>query len=332
MAAVNSKLPTSDELVQSLHDFIERAVANNGGSTAANKPGHRLPFHWPPHPISYSYHVLASDWDSTASFQAEGETFEVEVAKTPYGVFGRSPDLWHEARGETLEEMLANLKAAAAPLFDRQKLISQTLGLNKRFQSNIEDLGPADILKLLYCKDRDVANDARIQIEMKASLGIFGPALIEILKDRLHPDRRSAQWCVLDLFEDITSFFPTVEDREPAILAMKGLLWDADDDYARTIYKAGVVLGGHLPEVAGGDVLIDCLKAPSRIGRRSAIHGLYHVVEWFPETRERVLAALAEAAIADPDPILRRYAKEMGDDIRVGNGEHVAEPVFEDEA
>jgi len=326
------KALTAEELVSELQGFIAWAVARNGGSTVANKPGHRLPFHWPPHPISYSYHVLAHDWTGRAEFEAYGETFEVEVARTPYGVFGRSPALWHEARGDTLEEMVKNLREGAEPLFKRQFSISECLGLEGRFEGHFIELGPADLLKLLYCKDRDVANDGRIRIEVQASLGIYGPALVEILRDRKHPDRRSAQWCVLDLFEDIGSFFPNPDQRLPAVRAMGDLLLDAEDDYARTIYKAGVVLGGHLPEEVGGQVLLECLKAPSKIGRRAAIHGLFHIVEWYPHTRDTILAALDEASRDDPESLLRDYARAMRADIMNRNFDHIAEPAFDEEA
>jgi hypothetical protein len=328
---VKQGLPSPEQLADELEKFIEWAVENNQGSSKANKPGHRCPFHWPPHPVSYSYHVLASDWTGSASFESHGEMFPVEVAKTPHGVFGRSQALWCEARGETLEEMQEAIRHAAEPLFRRQLAISDCLGLHKRFEGHINDLEPEEILRLLYCRDRDVANDARIQIETQASLGIFGPALLIILNDRRHPDRRSAQWCVLDLLEDIWSYFPHAEDHGPAIQAMQDLLWDAEDDYARTIYKAGVVLGGHLPEEEGGKVLLDCLKAPSKIGRRSAIHGLFHVVEWYPSTGEGILKALDEVSLNDTEPILREYAHGMAEDIRHKNFDHVAEPTFPDE-
>jgi hypothetical protein len=330
--AAPSPILSADELLQVHREYVERAVQRNGGSTKANKPGHRLPFHWPPHPASYSLHVLASDWSGKAEFESDGELFEVEVARTPYGIFGRSPRLWHEAHGETVEEMLKNLKDSAGPLFRRQKLISEALELTGRFEKPINALSPPELVKLLYCRDRDVANDARIQIETRASLGIFGPTLIEVLTDRRHPDRRSAQWCVLDLLEDITSFCATAEMQDAAVQAMRDLLWDAEDDYARTIYKAGVVLGGHLPGEVGGQVLLDCLGAPSRIGRRAAIHGLFHVVEWDNSCREEVVDALRAAAENDPEPVLREYASEMAGDIVEGNYEHVAEPSFDDES
>ncbi|MFX8988315.1 hypothetical protein ABTN23_19740, partial [Acinetobacter baumannii] len=78
-------------------------------------------------------------------------------------------------------------------------------------------------------------------------------ALLEILRDREHPMRRIAQWCVLDLFEDLPSYFPDDEGQKQAVDAMSGLLWDAEDDYARTVFKAGVVLGGHVPPPHGSE-------------------------------------------------------------------------------
>lgn len=317
--------PSAEELVHVLSTAIERAVAD-AGTTASADPGHRVRFHWPPHPPSYNYHVLASDWSGRATFEAEGEVFEVEVARTPNGVFGRCPHLWHEARGETEDEMLFALKAAAEPLFRRQRAITKALGTTGRFEGALRDLAPDQLLLLLYCKDRDVANDARVEIETHASLGIFGPALIEVLRDRRHPNRRSAQWCVLDIFEDLPRLCPTPEMQEQAIQAIRSLLWDAEDDYARTVYKAGVVLGGHLPSERGGPVLIECLDAPSRVGRRSAIHGLFHVVEWNPETREGIVAALRAHADKEREETLATFARDMANDIDQQMYDHVAEP------
>ncbi len=318
-------------LVQSLDGFIAREVQRNGGSTVARKPAHRLKFNWPPHPISYSYHVLASDWTGSATLESHGESFPVEVASTPYGVFGRCNDIWLEARGDTLAEMLEHMKLAAHPYFHRQFLINRNLERSGPFSGHIRDLSPEDLLKLLFCEDRDVANDARIEIETHSSAHQFTPALIFILKDRRHPNRRSAQWCVLDLFEDLTSFCRTTEEQLEAVQAMRDLLWDAEDDYARTIYKAGVVLGGHLPHKLGGPALLECLAAPSRIGRRSAIHGLFHVVEWMPAMRDEVVAALQKAADSEPDPQLKEFARLMSRDIAHGDYDHIPEPVFPEE-
>lgn len=311
---------------------INRAVALNGGDTRAKKPAHRVKFHWPPHPISYSYHVLASDWKGKAWFEAYGEKFEVEVARNPHGVFGRCHELWNEDRGETEEEMLANLRQSSEPILARQIEIARSVEREGRYKGPLRALLPIDLLKLLYSENRDVANEAKTEIEKHASSTVFFPALIEILKDQSHPNRRSAQWCVLDLFEDLISFTSGEADEVIAVKAMRGLLWDAEDDYARTIYKAGVVLGGHIPHVYGGPTLLECLSAPSRIGRRSAIHGLFHVVEWNPEMRDQVVRELLKVSIQDSDPQLREFAGLMANDIESCANDHIQEPIFADEA
>lgn len=321
----------ADDVVRELRAYIDRQVEANGGSTAARKPAHRVKFHWPPHPISYSFHVLTTDWTGRATFQAYGETFEVVVAKTPFGVFGRCEAIWHEERGDTEEEMLRRLADSSEPLFQRQMAINRCLERPGRFTGHLSELEAPNLLKLLYCEDRDVANEAASIIETHASERVFFPALLVVLTDRRHPNRRSAQWCVLDLFEDLPSFCNCPENELAAVQAMKGLIWDAEDDFARTIYKAGVVLGGHIPYVHGGPTLIECLKAPSRIGRRSAIHGLYHVVEWMPDMQATVVTALAESAAEDPDPQLRGYAERMIRDILREDGDHAPDPLFPDE-
>jgi hypothetical protein len=318
-------------LVEELRAFIEEAVARNGGSTAATKPGHRVHFHWPPHPISHSYHVLASDWRGKGKVEIHGEVFPVRVARTQHGEFGRIDSIWVEGRGGDEAAMYEDLRRNSEPLFARQIAIAETLGVEGRFSGSIRDLPDIDLLKLLYCPDRDVSNEAKTAIELHASTGIFGPALVYILRDNRHPCRRAAQWCVLDLFEDIHSFCPTPEEESAAVTAMRNLLWNAEDDFARTIYKAGVVLGGHIPDRHGGPVLLECLRAPSAIGRRSAIHGLFHVVEWHPESRVSVVKALQETAAHDPDPVLREYAAMMARDIASGQVDHVGEPVFDGE-
>src|SRR5579862_8517495 len=91
-------------LVEELNSFITREVERNGGSTIARKPSHRVKFHWPPHPVSYSFHVLASDWTGSTTLETHGQTYSVEVATTPYGVFGRCNTIWLEARGESLKD------------------------------------------------------------------------------------------------------------------------------------------------------------------------------------------------------------------------------------
>ncbi len=315
------------ELAKNLLRAVDGAVARLG-TTAAVEPGHRVKFQWPPHPVSRDYHVLASDWTEHANFEAHGETFDVDVARTPHGVFGRCESLWQEARAGTLEAMLEALREGAEPLFERQFAVSRALGISGRFKGRLRELPPFDLLRLLYCEVRDVASYAATEISTHASSGLFLPSLLEILNDRRHPLRRSAQWCVLDLFEDLPSFARTEDEQAGAVAAMRGLLWDAEDDYCRTAYKAGVVLGGHVAGALGGPALLSVLDAPSRIGRRAAIHGLYHVVEWNPEMRDLVVWALSGAAATDPEAVLRRYAADMARDIDAGK-DHVPDPIFD---
>ncbi len=324
-------LLNGEDMVRELRAMTDRAVEANGGSTQARKPAHRIKFNWPPHPISYSYHVLSSDWTGRAIFEAYGDTFQVEVARTPHGVFGRCRELWHEDRGTTEELMLQNLRWSSEPLLRRQIEINRSLGRTGRNTGHIRHFSPMELVKLLYSEDRDVANDAKTEIETHASDRVFYPGLIEILNDRRHPNRRSAQWCVLDLFEDLPSFCHSRWEEEQAVNAMRSLIWTAEDDYARTIYKAGVVLGGHIPHTYGGPILLDCLNAPSKIGRRSAVHGLFHVVEWIPDMRGKVVQALSEHAERESEPDLKDFAKHMARDIAAGSYDHVQEPVFDSE-
>jgi len=328
--AIESPAVDADQLARELESYIDEFV-KKAGSSKAIKPGHRVKFSWPPHPVSYSYHVLASDWTGSASFAAHGEEFPVQVARTPHGVFGRCEPLWLEARGDTLEGMLAQMAREAEPFLIRQYTIAEALQREGRFKGTVRELGALDLLKLLYCKDRDVANDSQREIETHARSGLFTPSLVSVLNDSKHAYRRSAQWCVLDMFEDLPSFCRNADDEQAALAAMKGLIWNAEDDYARTAFKAGVVLGGHIPASYGGPVLIECLESPSKIGRRSAIHGLYHVVEWMPDLRDQVVAALRSQSEKDPEPLLRSYAKAMADDIESDNAEHFQEPLFADE-
>ena len=332
MGMTNGSALTADDVLAALRAFIAAGVAKADGDTRAIKPGHRVPFRWPPHPASYRYHVRSGDWRERTTWTAHGEVFPVAVAQTPQGVFGRCEVLWHEARGDTMEQMLASLAATAEPLFKRQFAISEILGLAGRFTGHVRDLGPVQLVQLLYCPDRDVANEARTEIETHASLRVFTQALIAILRDDHHPQRRSAQWCALDLFEDMPSFCETPAEVSDAVVAMRDLLWNASDDYARTVFKAGVVLGGHLPDGQGGAVLTECLGAPNPYGRRSAIHGLFHVVEWRPEQRDVIVAALRSHRPNESDPLLSDYVRHMADDIEAGRREHVDEPVFEDES
>ncbi len=315
------------EVLKGLREFITLA-AQSYGTTQAIRPPHRVKFHWPPHPVSYEYHVLSSDWTGTTNFVAYGEMFTVEVAHTNFGVFGRCPELWNDAKAENEEEMLAKLKESAEPLLQRQYSIAKTIGRTTRYKGEIRELPALDILKLFYCEDRDVANSAHEAVEVSKHRNSYFPALCHVLKDRVHPWRRSAQWCVLDLFEDLPSFISGERDEVEAVEAMKSILMDAEDDYARTVYKAGVVLGGHLPHRLGGQALLDCLSSPSIVGRRSAIHGLFHVCEWVPALTNEVIHRLREHGKTEHDPQLAIFSFAIAEDILRGTIDHTPEPVF----
>jgi len=305
-------------------------AAERAGSKDAKNPGNRVLFRWPPHPVSWEYNVHPTDWTVEATFEAHGETFSVQVARTANGTFGKCHELWLEARGEDLEDMLAELREASQPLFKRQLAVANCIGQPTRFTKHLRDLNRTQLLRLLFCEDRDVAHETRVLIESTATDPFWLPCLIFILNDRNHPYRRVAQWCVLDLFEALPTFAGD-RDTTEAVSAMKSLIWDAEDDFARTVYKAGVVLGGHLPHILGGPTLLECLSAPSPIGRRAAIHGLYHVVEWIPEMKETVTKALQNVAVNDPHPLLRSYAAAMAQDILNDEADHVVEPLLENE-
>ena len=315
------------EVLKGLREFITLA-ASSYGTTTAIRPPHRVKFHWPPHPVSYEYHVLSSDWTGETSFVAYGEMFHVKVARTPFGVFGRCSELWNDAKADTEEDMLRLLQESAEPLFRRQLAIAKSIGLQNRFKGDIRDLASLDILKLFYCEDRDVANSAHEVVEVSKFRNAYFPSLCHILKDRTHPWRRSAQWCVLDLFEDLPSFIKSEADEVEAVEAMKSILMDAEDDYARTVYKAGVVLGGHLPHRRGGKALLECLHAKSIVGRRSAIHGLFHVCEWVPELTDHVVHELRESGKREQDPQLAIFSFAIAEDILKGTIDHTPEPVF----
>ncbi|MHB8635801.1 MAG: hypothetical protein ACYC96_04940 [Fimbriimonadaceae bacterium] len=295
------------------------------------KPDHRKKLRWPPPSTSHRYHVLATDWRGEAALEIHGERLPVQVASGPYGVFGRCESIWLEARGDSQALMLQNMAVAAEPFFKKALGINAVLGESGRFRGHVEDLDPLSHLKLLFAEDRDIADDGQVEIEKHARTKLFGPALIEVLRDRRHRCRRTAQWCVLDLFEELPAYCRDADEERLAVAAMKALMWDAEDDYARAVFKAGVVIGGHLSETYGGPVLIECLAAPSRIGRRSAIHGLFHVVEWVPELRDSVAATLRDHATAESDPLLAEFSLRLAADIESESVDHGPEPVFDGE-
>lgn len=297
----------------------------------ARRPGDRIPFAWPPHAVSRDFHVLPEQWTGHATLVIDGEESPVKIAETEHGVFGRSEKYWHEARGRDVDEVLDRLADALQPLIDRQQAIAETLKWEGRFTATIRELDPASQVILLYCPDRDVGHEAMHEIEAHASSGVFSEALLEVLKDVGHPWRRCAQWCVLDMFEDLPSFFPDEHDQDVAVQTIGDLMWDAEDDYARTIYKAGVVLGGHICTPAACTMLLDCLEAPSRIARRSAIHALFHTAEWMPQMKSEIVERLRGHGPNESDPLLRTFSYQIADDIESGSTDHVAEPVFAEE-
>ncbi len=322
---------TSNELLVRLETIISLAIEKANGNTKPIKPGHRVPFHWPPHAISHDYHVAASAFNEKHVIQFRGVALECLIARTPFGIFGRVVDLWNEAKADSAEQVLAMLKEGVTPWFDRYDTITDCLGREERFTGHLSSLGYDDLIALLFCPDRDVAHNALIEIEKHASTGIFAPALIRILDEDQHPYRRIAHWCALDLLEDISAFAPTEQEQSQVIRAIKDLIWRAEDDYARAIFKAGVVLGGHICSHESADALLECFKAPSRIGRRSAIHASFHLAEWLPSRRNDIVNRLNEASRIDPDEQLRQFAAAMARDVKAGAADHVDEPIFLEE-
>lgn len=310
---------------------IERETRKNGGPKPAINPGHRLLFRWPPHSVTFDYHIMPSEFTHRAQMTVHGETHEVEVARTPFGVFGRCPSLWHDARGEDEDEMLVALEDAAEPLYNRYFAVASALGKDQPVKTPIRELAPTDWLQLLYCADRSLAHEAALHIETHPSPSDFGPALIAVLQDEAHPQRRSAQWEALDLFEDFPAFARNSGVQTQAIEAMRNLLLRSDDDCARTIFKAGVVLGGHICSDEAASALFQCLHCDNPIGRRSAIHAVFHLAEWRPDLKERILEELARPAGFDPEPVLAEFAQHMIRDIALGEVDHMMEPTFENE-
>lgn len=319
------------DLVARVESVIESSVAGSGGNFVPVNPGHRIVFHWPPHAVSHDYHVDAESFVEEHSIEVRGEKLLVKIARTPFGIFGRVEDLWNEARGETINQVLRECSDGVLPWFDRMDAITATLGREERYHGFLDDLAGDDLVALLYCPIRDVAHHAMVEIEKRASTGLFTDALVTILRDQRHPYRRIAQWCVLDMFEDISAFAKSVEEEKVIIAAIHDLIWRSEDDFARTTYKAGVVLGGHISTNEAADALLDCISGPNKVGRRSAMHAVFHLVEWLPQRRNDVVERLRRAAREDSDAQLRDFAAYMADDVESGAAEHVDEPVFPEE-
>ncbi|MEZ5162621.1 MAG: hypothetical protein R2688_02510 [Fimbriimonadaceae bacterium] len=322
---------SAESMAATLSDFIAQGVAALGGHTDTIDPGHREAFHWPPHAISHDFKIDSTAFLDRRDISIRGENLRVHIAHTDHGVFGRIEDLWNEARGESIEEVEEQLVASAEPWFDRMDAITNTLGRKERYHGTLNDLDPMELVKLLYCPDRDVAHHAMVEIEKHASTGLFLPSLVTILNDDQHPYRRIAQWCVLDMLEDSSAFCKSSEEGDEVVGAIRNLIWRATDDYARAVFKAGVVLGGHICTPKAGDVLVECFRAPHKIGRRSAYHAVFHYVEWVPESRERIVSELRTAAEVEQVAQLKEFALNMANDIANEDADHIPEPVFPEE-
>ncbi len=323
---------TAEDVLTGLSQFLEEERGRNGQGTAAVRPGHRRQFSWPNRSVSAQYHVRASEFTRKIRWEIHGEAFDVAVAETPFGLFAKCDALKAEAKGSTEPQLLKNLAQEVEPLFARQFAISRTLGLSRRFEGEIHELDPIQLVRLLYCSDRDVANTAMTNIDAHAKSGIYTAALIKILLDETHPNRRIAQWCVLDIFEDLPNICVNDAQMSEAIEAIAAFMKRAPDDYARAVYKAGDVLGDHLASDAAAEALFDVLEHGEQpFGRRSAIHGLIHLCEWLPQYKNEAVRRLTAAADGDPEPLLRDYAANTIRDIEEG-GPHGPEPVLPGEA
>lgn len=322
-------MPESQKSVlDALEDFLKKEEAKNGGPMPAVNPGHRKHFIWPHHSLSAQYNVKPQDFTKEERFEYQGEAFQVAIAEPPFGVFGKCEALQAEAKGSDIQQMFINLEREIAPLFERQFAISRILGFSRRYEGSIHDLTPAQLILLLYCPDRDVAHAAMMQIETQTSSGIYTEAFIRIIRDNSHPYRRVAQWCVLDLMEDLPNLCKTEFQMKEALSALEFLMSSAEDDYARAIFKAGDVLGDHVATPEAGKVLLNvALNGEHPYGRRSAIHGLIHLCEWIPEMKQEVINILEKVARTDPLPVLRQYAKSTIQDILSGEP-HGPEPIL----
>lgn len=292
----------------------------------------RVTFHWPPERPAPCARVRPDAWTGLSKISAYGEVFPVETAQANGLWMGRVPGIWNEAAAETEREMLEQLREGMEPLLRRQITIAEGLGLPGRWARPLEEADSFGLLRLLFSPDRDVSICAGLEIEKRASSRLFGESLLVVLQSERHPWRRSAQWAALDMMEDPGAFFHGPDEMRAAVAATKKMMWDAPDDYARAVYKAGVVLGGHFSTAEAGQALIECISAPSRIARRSAMHAVFHLNEWLPEMKEPILAALREQAKTEPEPTLAEFAQAMAHDIERDSHDHVTEPVFAEEA
>jgi len=330
-ARINTNQEERTKLAQSLREFITADCLRLPQSPNPVKPDHYIPWKWPVHPISADYRLHSADWTSGETATIDGIEYPILVTTNDFGVFGKCEALRCEALGNDHGAMIENLRMAAKPLLKRRQIVGEILALEGPYMGTIRELTTLDLLKLFYASDRAIAYDAQVQIETGPDHRLVFEACVEMLLDRKHPNRRTAQWLVLDFFEDLPSVASSPENEKIAIDAIFGLIYDAEDDFARTIFKAGVVLGGHICSQYSAERLIELTKAPSKIARRSAVHACFHLVEWLPESKQEVLTAVSLVAQIDSEPLLRTFAASIVRDIAADELDHMLEPKFEGE-
>lgn len=322
---------TAKSLSDALAEHLEKAT--QGLSTnEVIRPEDYKPWKWPPHPVSFDFPIPKDAWTGRAILEARGGQFEVEVATTEFGVFGRCHELLLESRGPHIAEMLTHMAFLAEPLLVRQERKASALGLTGRFTNPIRSVGPLGWLQLLFAEDRAIARDAQAEIETEGPALLFSASLMRILLEAKHPMRRQAQWAVLDILEDIQSYFPTPLEQDRAVDVILEFMDTTLDDYARAVFKAGVVLGGHVCSDYAADGVLKLFHSKNKIARRSAMHCVFHLAEWLPSRRSEITNALRAVGQTDPEPLLRHYATAMARDVEAGGVDHILEPKFDDEA
>lgn len=332
-----NQLAESQDVVSSLNEYLAEATRELGSRSPARDPGHYHPWHWPLHPVSTEYHIPTSAFTETGTVEIAARPVEIAIARTASGVFCRCDHYRAEARGETLESAQKALITSIRPLLTRKALIAALTGIESpgtpgRYSGPMRDLPPDALVKLFFASDRSVAHDACHEIEASEHRRLFTDAFRRILDERAHPYRRTAQWLVLDQFEELPYYCADAECEQAVIQSIFDLMWeDADDDYGRTIYKAGIVLGGHVLTDFSAERLMALLEAPSKIARRSAMHAVFHTAEWMPNLRDVLVDRLKTIAPNEPEPQLRDFALAMARDIAAEETDHIMEPVFADE-
>lgn len=332
-----NRLAESKDVVLSLNEYLSEFARELGERSPAHDPGHYHPWHWPLHPVSTEYHIQTSAFTESDAIEVDGRPVSISVARTPSGVFCRCEQFRAESRGEILETAKTALIESIQPLLTRNALIAHICGIESpgtpgRYSAPLRELPPEALVKLFFASDRSIAHDACHEVEASEHRKLFTPAFRRILDERTHPYRRTAQWLVLDQFEELPYYCADAECEEGVIQSIYDLMWeDAGDDYGRTIYKAGIVLGGHVLTDKSAALLMSLLEAPSKITRRSAMHAVFHTAEWMPNLRDSIVERLKAIAPHEPEPKLRDFALAMARDIAAEEVDHIMEPVFADE-